>query len=107
MTDKPDPSAPSSDYSAMAPYWGMVSAILGGAPAMRSACKNYLPQFENEGDKDYKIRVEHAPFTNIYADISRNLASKPFSKETVLAEGAPDIMVGTMDASKKRSGGLV
>src|SRR6185369_10065266 len=34
----------------------------------------------------YKMRRENAPLTNIYADISRNLASKPFSKTCELDE---------------------
>ncbi len=92
----------------------MVRAILGGAPAMRSAkgsvplvagpaapvanlwqldrsgrvgpLSPYLPKFLNESDISYKLRRENAPLTNIYADISRNLASKPFAKTCELDE---------------------
>lgn len=107
MDDKPNPSAPSSAYQAMAPHFAMVNTILGGAPAMRAAGKAYLPKFENETERDYKHRLAHAPFTNIYADISRNLASKPFAKELRLADGAPDVFIGVKDAAGGRSGGLV
>lgn len=50
----------------------------------------YLPQFPNETDADYNLRRQNAPLTNIYADISRNLASKPFSKTLELEEDAAD-----------------
>lgn len=79
------PNSTSSDYAAMADYWQLVSAIQGGAKTMRASSKTYLPRFENETKKDYDRRVSVAPFTNLYVDISRNLASKPFSKEVTLA----------------------
>jgi hypothetical protein len=83
----------------MIDYWCMVDAILGGAPTMREAGVKYLPRFQNEKpttDADgraydpYEHRRRHAPFTNIYADNSRNLASKPFAKELTLKEKTPD-----------------
>lgn len=89
----------SSDHDAMAPYWCLVDAILGGAPAMRKGGEKYLPRFQNEKPtKDaagnaydpYEQRLKHAPLTNIYADNSGNLASKPFAKELALKEKTPD-----------------
>lgn len=101
----------------MAQYWRMVAAILGGAEAMRAvggggnvagpatpvanlrnldpAGQNipqspYLPKFPNETALDYACRLRHAPLTNLYADISRNLSSKPFSKECALDEDEPE-----------------
>jgi len=47
----------------------------------------------NESVEDYRIRRKHAPFTNIYLDVSRNLASKPFGREAKLEEGAPQPFV--------------
>ena len=82
------PDTPSSDYSAMADYWRTVNDILGGAVTMRD--KRYLPKFEDEGDNDYARRRACAPFTNIYEDTGSNLASKPFSRELTLEEGASD-----------------
>ncbi len=81
-TAKPD--AKSSDYSAMLPYWQMIEAILGGADTMRAAGETYLPKFENESRADYDHRKRAAPFTNLYADISQSLASKPFGRELSL-----------------------
>lgn len=81
------PDNPSSDYRAMRDYWAMVDAINGGAETMRAAGECHLPKFENETVDDYKHRRAAAPFTNIYSDISRNLASKPFSRELMLKQG--------------------
>lgn len=108
----------SSDYDAMAPYWRMVDAILGGVDSMRATStayrsgvagpqvpyenlrslrrsvsvpqSPYLPAFENETPYDYSRRLSTAPLTNIYADVSDNLASKPFAKTLQLEESAGD-----------------
>jgi hypothetical protein len=82
------PDNPSSDYKAMIDYWNMVEAINGGAETMRAAGEVYLPRMTNESVEDYRIRRKSAPFTNIYLDVSRNLASKPFGREAKLEEGA-------------------
>lgn len=79
------PNEPSSDWKAMAPFWAMVEAILGGAPTMRAAGQAYLPKFPNESEPDYDYRRKNAKFTNIYRDIVENLAAKPFAKEVGLA----------------------
>lgn len=96
---KTDPSMQSRDYIAMRDYWRKVETIIGGADAMHAAGEVYLPRFQEERViKDtrgasfdpYKIRLQKAPFTNIFEDITRNLASKPFAKELTLKEDTPD-----------------
>lgn len=88
MTTKTSPDAVSSDYAAMLPYWEMVETILDGADAMKEAGEDYLPKFPNETTEDYEYRRENAKFTNIYADIATNLASKPFAEEVKLDDQA-------------------
>lgn len=88
MAEKTGPDATSSDYDAMLPYWSQVETILEGAEAMRLAAETYLPKFPNETTDDYEYRRANARFTNIYADIVSNLASKPFAEEVTLAENA-------------------
>lgn len=90
MADNIDPSCTSSDHDAMRDYWCMVDAILGGAPTMRKGGVKYLPQYPNETEADYKVRLGNAPFTNIYGDSSKSLASKPFAKEMKLKDGVSD-----------------
>ncbi len=110
MADKAtDPRTPSSDYDACKPYWDMVDAILCGVERMRASDdysmsqaaagprqpygnlsqlsrggtrieSPYLPRFDGEKDQNYDRRRRTAPLANIYADISRNLSGKPFSK---------------------------
>lgn len=87
------PDEKSSDYVAMRDYWEMIEAINGGAEAMRAKEHKYLPKFPNESAEDYSHRRKTAPFTNIYGDVSKNLASKPFSKETALKDGAASSLV--------------
>lgn len=89
MAAQNSPDATSSDYDAMKPYWDQVDAILEGAGAIRAAGELYLPQFPNEQTADYTYRRENARFTNIYADIVSNLASKPFAEEVSLKDPAP------------------
>jgi hypothetical protein len=102
------PKTPSSDYNSMAGFWQMVDTILGGAQALRNHASLYLPRFENETQKDYANRVAWAPLTNIYADISRNLASKPFAKQLTVDEKSSEAIVGKIDAaSDNRTGGFV
>ncbi|WP_051677259.1 DUF4055 domain-containing protein [Bradyrhizobium sp. URHD0069] len=89
MADEIDPSATSSDYDAQIAFWEKVDAILQGEDAIKAGTTTYLPKFANEKQAVYDYRLANAPFTNIYSDISKNLASKPFSKELVLKEGTP------------------
>lgn len=101
MAEKNDPTpiTTSSAYDCMKPYWDMIDAILGGAPAIKAAGETYLPRFQNEQPTrdaknetfdPYLVRKANSPFTPIYEDISRNLASKPFAKEMTLRDGTPD-----------------
>lgn len=87
MADELDPSLRSEDYKAQIGFWKMVDAILGGEPSIKKGKTDYLPKFANEKDSVYNYRLENSPFTNIYADISKNLASKPFSKELAMKDG--------------------
>jgi hypothetical protein len=86
----PKPNTPSSDYNAMCDYWEAVSAILGGAKTMRAAGEKYLPKFPQEEQTDYDFRRKNAKFTNIFRDITENLAAKPFTEEVTLKNGASD-----------------
>ncbi len=81
-----NPAATSSDYDAQIGYWEKVDAILAGEAAIKKAATTYLPKFAKEKDDVYAYRLNVSPFTNIFADISQNLASKPFAEDLKLAE---------------------
>lgn len=106
MADDVKPDTLASDRASMSAFWAMVDAILRGAETMRAAGNTYLPKFENETPKDYAERVRTAPFTNLYADISRDLAAKPFSKQLVVGESTSQTIGGKLEG-EKRSDGLV
>ncbi|CAN0653115.1 DUF4055 domain-containing protein [Nitratireductor aquimarinus] len=89
-TTSTQPNNTSSDYDAMLPYWTMIDDIMGGAKTMRAAKEHYLPRFEKEDREEYEARVRTAPWTPLYSDAFRNLASKPFNKELALDENAHD-----------------
>jgi hypothetical protein len=82
----------------MRPYWTMVDTILGGAGVMRAAGETYLPRFQEERATTdtsgrqydpYALRLSKAPLTNLYEDILKNLASKPFAKELTMKDETP------------------
>jgi hypothetical protein len=105
-TQRKGPDNPSSDYASIKDELDIVNAILGGAPAMRAAGKKYLPQYSDETAADYKVRLSKAPFTNIYGDILRNLASKPFSKPVQLDQGTPQNIVDLIEDVDGRGNSL-
>lgn len=81
-----NPAARSSDAEAMSGYWQKVADVLAGEDAIKAKGQVYLPKQPKEKDENYAYRLSIATFTNIYGDISKNLASKPFAKELVLSE---------------------
>lgn len=87
------PDNPSADYAAQKDYWDMIDAINAGAKGLRENCAKYLPRFPNESYLDYQYRCMFPPFTNVYGDISRNLASKPFAKELKLKDGSDSQLI--------------
>lgn len=89
MADDPNPSATSLEYDAQAAFWSKVDAILGGEKAIKAGGQTYLPKFEKERKETYEFRLKVSPFTNIYGDISKNLASKPFAKPVRMKDGTP------------------
>lgn len=88
MTD--DKLAQSADYKEMLPYWDRVSAVMSGVEAMRASSKIYLPRFPEEAQESYDYRVSSSRLTDIFSDIVESLASKPFTREVGLADGAPE-----------------
>lgn len=78
----------SSDSAAMLPYWDKTDTIVEGYDAIKLAGEKFLPKFENEETKSYKLRLELTKFTNVYRDIIESLSSKPF-ETPITVENAP------------------
>lgn len=89
MVDELNPSTTSKEYDAQIGFWNKVEAILGGEETIKAGKETYLPKLPDEEQENYNYRLASAPFTNIYGDISQNLASKPFAKDLAMKEGTP------------------
>ncbi len=74
----------------MAENWPVISALLGGTPAMRAAAGKYLPQWPNEADKAYKNRVATATLFPAFSRTVEVLSGKPFSKPLTLEDDTPE-----------------
>lgn len=88
-TPKGSVRTPSSAVIAMGQGWPLVDALLGGTAAMREAGQTYLPQWPNEGDKSYKLRLHSATLFPAFARTVEVLAGKPFSKPVSLSKDVP------------------
>lgn len=90
MVDDVRPDQTSIDYEAMVDYWEKVSVLLEGEDAVRAGGERFLKRFPNEPLENYQYRLGIAKYTNVFQDLIEGLASKPFSKELRIKDGAPD-----------------
>lgn len=89
LTTDDDLASPSVDHAAMADYWAQVTAILGGIKTMKATREVFLPKHPFEQAETYEYRLQIAKMTNVFADITEDLSSRPFQKETKLGDDAP------------------
>lgn len=93
MADTPKKKAtvatPSSAYQRMYPRWRMIDVLLGGTEAMRDAGKDFLPQYENESNKNYEARLARATLLNMTEQTLDTIAGKPFREQVVLGDDVP------------------
>lgn len=81
----------------------IVSDLIGGTRAMRTAGVKYLPKWESEDAKDYNVRLHQSFLFSGFKKIVRILAAKPFEKPCNWENFSPDFedwftdidMVGT------------
>ncbi|WP_244370814.1 DUF4055 domain-containing protein [Rahnella sp. ChDrAdgB13] len=88
MTD--DVRKRSAKIEAIATCWPMITALLGGTPAMRQAGKTYLPQWPNEDDGFYKNRKDTATLFPAFPRTVEVLSGKPFSRPITFGEDIPE-----------------
>ena len=97
MTDgqkkKSTVATPSSAYQRMVPRWRMIDVLLGGTEALRDAGKEFLPQYDNESNKNYQARLQRATLLNMTEQTLDTLAGKPFREAVVLDEDVPEQLV--------------
>jgi hypothetical protein len=85
-----DVSTPSSAYTAMHPYWMMAETLLGGTRALRARRKDYLPQHEQESDRNYENRLQRATLLNMFESTLDTLSGKPFGEAIVVNDDVPE-----------------
>lgn len=90
---KPTVATPSSAYLRMAPRWRMIDVLLGGTETMRAAGDEFLPQYDNETNKNYEARKARATLLNMTEQTLDTLAGKPFREAIVLGEDVPTPIV--------------
>ena len=86
---KPTVATPSSAYLRMAPRWRMIDVLLGGTEAMRAAGKEFLPQYDNESNKNYESRLQRATLLNMTEQTLDTIAGKLFREQVVLGDDVP------------------
>lgn len=65
-----------------------------GTSHIKSCASDYLPQYENEEDEDYKNRLKFASFYNFYNKAASSLLGKVFSKSPTLTDTVPQVIQG-------------
>ena len=94
----------SSEYDLQLPYWTMTRNMMKGTAAMRKAAFSYLPMFEAEDKDDFLRRARYARYTNIFGDIVKSLADRPFAKEPVIkANDHMEPMLENIDGQNNHS----
>lgn len=94
MAATPDYSAVADQSAAvkkMAEPWAMIQALIDGTGAMRAAGKAFLPQFPQESDDAYKIRLSQAVLFAAFSNTVDVLAAKPMSREMSISGVPPQI----------------
>ena len=71
---------PSLAVASMAGDWPLLSALIGGTRAMRTAGTAFLPQFPAEENPNYETRRSTAVLTNFFGRTCSIMSSKPFSQ---------------------------
>jgi hypothetical protein len=90
-------ATPSASYQRMAPRWRMIDVLLGGTEAMRAAGHEFLPQYENESNKNYDARLARATLLNMTEQTLDTLAGKPFKDQVVFGEDVPPAIEEMME----------
>lgn len=79
----------SNAVAAMSCHWGVITALLGGTPAMRKAAREFLPQWPNEERDSYEARLKVATLFPAFKRTIEVLAGKPFSKPLTIGDDVP------------------
>ena len=91
MSDNPSITLPAVD--AMRAYWAVISPLMGGTMAMRSAGKALLPQYPAEDDEAYKERLRLSTLLPAYSETVGNMTSRVFAEPLQVGDDVPEAIV--------------
>ncbi|AMS13151.1 DNA-binding protein [Pseudomonas chlororaphis] len=96
MSDNPGITLPAVD--AMRAYWAVITPLMGGTMAMRSAGKTLLPQYPAEDEDSYKERLRLSTLLPAYSETVGNMTSRVFAEPLQVGDDVPEaIQVMTKD----------
>lgn len=86
----------------MAVNWPLITALLGGSPAMRKMGVTFMPIQPREDQADWQYRLDTATLYPAFERTVEVLAGKPFSKQLIIGENVPARMQPWMEAVDQR-----
>lgn len=85
-TNVDSPDFRSAEFHRQREDWLKADDILGGTPRIREKKDKYMPQFEDEDDEDYKLRVDSVYLYSGFTDTVDGLTGMVFAKDPQLGE---------------------
>jgi hypothetical protein len=79
----------SAQVDAISETWPMIDALLGKTGAMRKAGKLLLPQWPNESDDSYKVRLNNSVLHPVFSRTVQIMAAKPFIQDMKMEPSLP------------------
>ena len=80
---------PNGAYNDMRARFALCETLMGGTLAMRAAKTTYLPQFVNESDERYKVRLANSVLFELFKNTVQMLSQKPFGDPVLLKDATP------------------
>ncbi len=99
-------SFPIEEYHAMARFWELPEALVGGTQAMRDAGARFLPQEEEESARAHEIRLERSFLFPGLRETIEQASLKPFSRGVRIEDDAPAELLYLNDNCDRRGTSL-
>lgn len=96
--DKPI-DTPSKRYMDNKASYDMIRDLQAGTKRLREQGRLYLPQYPNEADSQYKIRLHGAVLINYFSHTLSSLSGAPFSRKATIEPDTPEVNAFAADAT--------
>lgn len=88
-TDPDSPDYASDDTEMMRDRSWLCRVFAEGVPAVQDNVKSLLPQYTNEEEEDYKMRISFSSFRNYYSQACGSILGKVFAQPPQLKDDVP------------------